>query len=337
MLGVSVWLMTASAINAEETSSTGDVAPMGDRLDRIENRLEALLSRTLIDRDDTEGGNTETSPNVVDRIDALYDELGDLVSSIDDLRGDLRGLMLGEDDASDSAVTGGPDTASVSDDGDREPLLRGTPPEILGQLPSDVLSTGQGTGVPLDLGRELGVPQSEPDSFTAQAGATDTTIDPTTGAGPQAPGADTALAATAPATAVQSVAASPDIAPRDLYDEAYRYVLTGDYTRAEERFAVFLDRHPDNEFAGNARFWFGESLFQQARYGEAARQFLASAEDHPNGPKGAESLLKLGMSLAALGETDAACSSLREVHDRYSDLPDDIEIGVREAHSDIGC
>ena len=105
----------------------------------------------------------------------------------------------------------------------------------------------------------------------------------------------------------------PSQTPRDEYDLAYGYVLRKDYALAEEGFRSFLSRNPGDRMTGDATYWLGESLFQRQRYRDAAEAFLNVSTKYEATPKAPDALLRLGQSLAALGEKEAACASLGEV------------------------
>ena len=105
--------------------------------------------------------------------------------------------------------------------------------------------------------------------------------------------------------------------PRDEYDLAYGYILTGDYGLAEESFRNWLATFPSDPQAADAQFWLGESHFQQREYRDAANAFLAVYKTGERSTKGPDALTKLGMSLAALGEKGAACATLAEVGRKY--------------------
>lgn len=105
------------------------------------------------------------------------------------------------------------------------------------------------------------------------------------------------------------------------YQTAYRYLLQQDYGAAQTAFAAYLERYPDRRLAGNAQYWLGETHYVRGAYRAAAVAFLKGYEKYGNGNKGADSLLKLGLSLAKLKQTDAACSSLRELGGRYRAAP----------------
>jgi tol-pal system protein YbgF len=125
--------------------------------------------------------------------------------------------------------------------------------------------------------------------------------------------------------------------PRDEYDLAYGYVLTGDYVLAEESFRNWLASFPNDPLASDAQFWLGESHLQQGEYREAANVFLAVYKAAPDGPKGPDSLAKLGASLAALGEKEAACATFAEVGRKYPNASQALMSRVRDEEGRTGC
>ncbi len=107
--------------------------------------------------------------------------------------------------------------------------------------------------------------------------------------------------------------------PRDEYDLSYGYILTGDYDLAEQSFRSWLQIFPDHELALDARFWLAESLYQQGKNREAANGFLEVYKSASNSRKAPDALMKLGVSLAALGERDAACATFSEMAIKFPD------------------
>ncbi len=101
--------------------------------------------------------------------------------------------------------------------------------------------------------------------------------------------------------------------PRDEFDLAYGYMLTGDYGLAEQSFTSWLAAFPGDAEEADARFWLGESQLQQGKYQDAAKTFLAVYKEAPDSGKAPDALMKLGQSLVALGEHDAACATFAEV------------------------
>ena len=149
---------------------------------------------------------------------------------------------------------------------------------------------------------------------------------------PAQPGAtQTAALPGAPARAAVSGTA------RDEYDLAYSYILTGDYGLAEKSFQNWLAAFPDDPQAADARFWLGESLYQQGEYREAANAFLAVYKTAPESAKGPDALLKLGVALSALGEKNAACATLAEVGRKYPQASAALLGRVDEEESRAGC
>ncbi len=143
------------------------------------------------------------------------------------------------------------------------------------------------------------------------------------GAAPMVLGAPSARAVTDPPLApVPGVdprysSAQPTASARDEYDSAYGYVLNGEYELAEASFKTFIAHHPTDKRVGSAQFWLGESYYVRSRNKEAADAFLKSYTQFPDGPKAPDSLLKLGLSLAALGEKKAACTTYDELLTKY--------------------
>lgn len=120
------------------------------------------------------------------------------------------------------------------------------------------------------------------------------------------------------ATDTASTGGSP-ASEKDLYQVAYSHVLGGDYKSAEGEFKDFISRYPKSGRAADASFWLGEAQYSQERYKDAAETFLKAYQAYGKSAKAPEILLKLGMSLSALGNKDTACATLREVNKRYPD------------------
>lgn len=103
----------------------------------------------------------------------------------------------------------------------------------------------------------------------------------------------------------------------DQYKAAYGHVLSGDYGTAEQEFTQYITRYPSSARSADANFWLGEALYSQGKYNDAAKTFLNAHQKYSTSEKAPEMLLKLGMSLAALDNTDTACATLKEVSKRY--------------------
>jgi len=134
-------------------------------------------------------------------------------------------------------------------------------------------------------------------------------------------------------------AAAPeqDVAPKQLYETAYGYLLQRDYGAAESAFEDFLQRFPNDPLAGNAQYWLGESLFVRGQYRSAAGAFLKGYQNYGRNAKAPESLLRLAMSLQRLGQKDAACSSFNELASKYPSAPPHVKTSAQAEQKKAGC
>lgn len=119
------------------------------------------------------------------------------------------------------------------------------------------------------------------------------------------------------ATGARLATLPPSAKPQDEYDMAYGYVLHKDYGLATQAFRDFIRKYPDEKLVPDAQYWLGESLYQQQHYREAAESFLALSTKHERSGKAPEGLLRLGQSLAALHQKEAACATLAQVGRKY--------------------
>ena len=136
-------------------------------------------------------------------------------------------------------------------------------------------------------------------------------------------------------TAVATLA--PSQTPKDEFDLAYGYVLRRDYGLAEEGFRAFLSKYPNDRLTGDATFWLGESLYQRQRFRDAAEAFLNASTKFESNARAPEALLRLGQSLAALGEKEAACASLGEVLRKFPRASAGVKQGVEREQKRVRC
>jgi tol-pal system protein YbgF len=150
-----------------------------------------------------------------------------------------------------------------------------------------------------------------------------------------APSVGGAIAAAAPFPG--GGAPEGDVAPKQLYETAYGYLLQRDYGAAEAAFEDFLQRFPSDPLAGNAQYWLGESLFVRGQYRSAAGAFLKGYQTYGRNAKAPESLLRLAMSLQRLGQKDAACSSFNELASKYPSAPPHVKTSAQAEQKKAGC
>jgi len=98
------------------------------------------------------------------------------------------------------------------------------------------------------------------------------------------------------------VAALPAGTPKAQYNYVYGLLMKRDLPKAEAALKAFLANHPKHELADNATFWLGETHYTRKNYQEAIRVYYDAYKKYPKGNKAPAVLLKLGMSLANIGE-----------------------------------
>ena len=139
------------------------------------------------------------------------------------------------------------------------------------------------------------------------------------------------------AAGVAAAGALPDGTPMERYDFARALLIQEDYTGAERAFRNFLDAHPADNLAGNAQYWLGETHYVRGEFEAAAREFLLGYERYPQSAKAPGFLLKLGMTLAALGQRAEACTTLEELAAQFPLVGDDIRRSSAEERAVLGC
>ncbi len=109
----------------------------------------------------------------------------------------------------------------------------------------------------------------------------------------------------------------PKASAAERYKFAMNIMKSGDFEKAEIAFKEFVDAHAKHELAGSAQFWYGETFYIRQLYEDAAVAFLDGYQKYPNSPKAPENLLKLGVTLAELGETEQGCKMISNLKKAY--------------------
>ena len=91
----------------------------------------------------------------------------------------------------------------------------------------------------------------------------------------------------------------------------------GQYPEAESGFKAFLAANPAHRLTPDAVFYIGETYLQRSRPREAAEQYLKVTTDYSKSSRAPESMVRLGQTLAALGNSEQACATLTEFGKRY--------------------
>ena len=136
--------------------------------------------------------------------------------------------------------------------------------------------------------------------------------------------------------AVASVS-PPSDSPRDHFDLGYGYIRRKDYASAELTLRDFLQRYPNDRMAPEVSYWLGESLFQRQRYQDAAEAYLVVTTKYETAGKAPDALLRLGQSLAAIGQKEMACASFAEIGRKYPRSSVAVKQGVEREQKRVRC
>jgi tol-pal system protein YbgF len=132
-------------------------------------------------------------------------------------------------------------------------------------------------------------------------------------------------------------AALPSGDAQALYQQGYGALLQKDYGAAEIAFKQMVDSFPNDPLAANAQYWLGETYYVRGHYKNAADAFLKGYKKYKSGDKAPDTLLKLGMSLAELGQKSEACSTFDELKTKYPGAPEDIAEEAKAWRKKTGC
>ena len=135
----------------------------------------------------------------------------------------------------------------------------------------------------------------------------------------------------------QQANAPPGGNPDEQYQAAFDLMRQTKYADAEKALSTFVDQYPTHPLAGNASYWLGETYYVRKDYKNAAQTFAATFKNYPDSGKAPDSLLKLGMSLAALGQTADSCKVFHELKTRYPKASDAVKQRAAKEQAKNGC
>ena len=114
-------------------------------------------------------------------------------------------------------------------------------------------------------------------------------------------------------------------------------VLSLDYETAEIALREFVDTHSNHELAGSAQYWYGETFRIRQLYQDAAAAYLDGYQNYPKSKKAPDNLLKLGLSLKAMGQKDDACTIFGKLTNNYPDAPAVIVTRLKQEWAEAAC
>lgn len=125
--------------------------------------------------------------------------------------------------------------------------------------------------------------------------------------------------------------------PRDHYNYAFRLLNQTQYEQAAKSFDDFVKKHPKDPLSGNAYYWGGETYYIRRDYVKSADYFRQGYEAMPEGPKAADNLYKLALSLNALDRGKEACIVLQQVVAKFKRTSTNISAKAEQEIKSSGC
>lgn len=112
---------------------------------------------------------------------------------------------------------------------------------------------------------------------------------------------------------------APGATPEQVYQQAFGLLQERQFEQAANGFMQFLAAFPDNDLAGNAQYWLGESYYVTQQYVRALAAFEMVTEKYRTSNKLPDSLLKMGFCNYELKNYGEARRLLERVRDSFGD------------------
>jgi len=125
--------------------------------------------------------------------------------------------------------------------------------------------------------------------------------------------------------------------PKEHYNYAFRLLEQTQYPEAAASFDAFIKKYPKDNLVGNAWYWEGETYYIRRDYVNAADDFRQGFEALPEGPKAADNLFKLALSLDALNRDKEACVVLTQVATKFKKNAGALVQRAEQEQKRIGC
>jgi tol-pal system protein YbgF len=137
----------------------------------------------------------------------------------------------------------------------------------------------------------------------------------------------------------QMIVTTPAPASTNYQQQFYQAIGLLNDGKAEEARSMlksFLDAHPTDELAPNAKYWMGESYLASQDYTAAGWLFAEGYESDMKGPLASHNLLKLGVALAQLDKKPLACATFNKLETDFPNASDQLQV-ARQERRNAGC
>ena len=126
--------------------------------------------------------------------------------------------------------------------------------------------------------------------------------------------------------------------PEAEFNAAMGLLTQAQYARAEEAFRAFATAYPNTELGAQALYWTADIAYSVDRdYQGAARDFAELLRQYPDAPRAPEGMLKLGLSLLALGQIEEGCVTLAALPRTFPNATPSITERARTERGNAAC
>lgn len=128
-----------------------------------------------------------------------------------------------------------------------------------------------------------------------------------------------------------------DVEPKKLYEQALADLKENKLDDSELKFSQFLNTYPKDTLAENAQYWLGEVYYKKQDFAKSAVAFKEGYSKYPEGTKGPDCLLKLGLSMKALGKKEEACTAFINLPTIFGKVNPDISARAKDEAKKLSC
>ena len=321
------------------SQSSGQIQALSDRVERLQRELNTLQSQVYRGEAPSAGAAIESADLAPTQAARIELRLSQMQSELRTLTGKLEEQVFRID-----RISGRLDQLVADVDQRLQRLEQGAVPPTA-QLPGQTPAAGAAAGA-------AQAPGTTTTTVVSGTGGTQRLAAPAPGDGGGVRTLGTvdanAVAALRNQPPVESASPSqpaaagqpyslPGSTPKEQYDHAFGLLRQANYGEAELALRSFLDQNPSDPLAGNAKYWLGETYYVRGDYQQAAVTFAEAYQQFPENNKAPDNLLKLGMSLSAIGSQPDACGTHDELLQRYPDASATILQRARQERERLNC
>ena len=323
--------LTAIALAGVAGSAPARAQTVEDRLLRLEREMQNIERKVYTSDMSVSGGPTSLTGRSGDSVQvaqagsyAIQDRMNGLERQMTVLTGQVEELQIKL-----QQLTTRIDKMTTDMEFRLSQLEGGAPPVAGG--PGGQGPAPQSSAAPPPRGQPLSLPSTapltQPQNAQPQGGVLR----------PPPPGQGYTPSVAPPPPGTQQAAAPAGGTVEQQYDAAQQMLRAGQYASAEGTLRDIVAKNPRHQLAPSAQYWLGETFYVRQDYQQASVAFADGYKNYPKGNKAPDSLLKLGMSLAALKKNDDACAVYDRLAKEYPTAPEIVRRRANEEKRKSNC